>query len=104
MSNEIQKGALYKIKEGVSYDKTEEYLSPIVRMLDYASDSNIEEYMDRWFVLFSYVFEDSLESTSMINPLKIIKAEEFLNYFELYKDYKEVNEIIFKQIAEEEID
>ena len=69
MSNEIQKGALYKIKQGKSYDSTEEILSPHVRMLDYASNSNIEEYMDRWFVLFSYVFEDSLESTSMINPL-----------------------------------
>ncbi|MBY6838748.1 hypothetical protein [Clostridium botulinum] len=93
---EIQKGGIYKIREGKSYNKTEEILSSYIRVYDYCTNELCKEENKRWYILFDYIFKDTLNPTSRISPPNIIEVDKFLEYFELYMDWKEVNDLIFK--------
>lgn len=99
--NVIEKGGLYKLKEGKSLDKTEEYLSNVVRFYDFLMNPLIEGD-EKYYVYFDYVFEGTVRPTSYILPSKILPYDSFFEYFELYKTGQEVNEIILRTMNEEE--
>jgi hypothetical protein len=92
-NNQLQKGALYKIKEGKQLDKTEEYLSKYVLLQDFAKNPLKE---DNWYCIYFYIFKDTLNPTSYIYSIRVLSYEEFEKYFDLDMNYKEVNNKIYK--------
>jgi hypothetical protein len=92
-NNQLQKGALYKIKEGKQLDKTEEYLSKYVLLQDFAKNP-LEE--DNWHCIYFYIFKDTLNPTSYIYSIRVLPYEEFQEYFDLDMTYKEVNNKIYE--------
>ena len=100
--NIIEIGGLYKLKEGRTLNQTEEYLSKSVRFCDYVINPLLGDE-DKYYINFDYVFENTLEPTSLILSSSILPYDVFFEYFELYKTCKEVNAIIFKNMREEKI-
>ena len=91
----IQKGGLYKIKGSKSVCDIEEKLSSYVRVIDFASNPLKR---DCWYVCFIFVYKDTLMPTSLVHPYKILPYDLFGEYFELNLSYKEVNDILRKQL------
>lgn len=94
----IEKGALYKLKEGKTLGDIEERLSEYVYVLDYAKnplDKN-EKDEDKWMCVYHHVFKETLNPTTYIWSTRVIPYETFLEYFELDMTMSAVNKKIFE--------
>ena len=73
----------------------------MVRFYDYVINPLLAN-KEKYYINFDYVFENTLEPTSLILSSSVLPYDTFFEYFELYKTCKEVNEIIFKLMEEKE--
>jgi hypothetical protein len=92
-NNQLQKGALYKIKDGKHLDKVEEYLSKYVYIQEFAKNPLKE---GEWYCIYFYMFKDTLNPTSYIYSTRVLLYDTFQEYFELDMDYREVNKKIYE--------